>query len=125
MPAKKPLLRKKVSKITTIPVAKLNLGDDVRIEWQDAVARTGWSDNAEARLPLDNIISSGFVIAKEKDRVTLAGCVDVNSGNVSRIHSIPVGGITSIRIVEGTCVSNDFWCRSDAESESLAKFKGK
>ena len=125
MSSRKKTARPRKSKFPVITLKSLGIGDDVRIEWVDAVSKGGWSDNTEARLPLHNIISSGFVIAKEKDRLTLAGCVDINTGNVARVHSIPTGGIKGVQLIEKSCISPGFYAISDVEAASIKKSKGK
>ena len=88
-------------------------GDEVHVEWHDAVTRPGWHDDTP--FTLLPVVSTGFLIADEKDRITLASDLNCASGVTARIQSIPKGCIKQIKVREKQAVSRAFFLRTDKE----------
>lgn len=92
-----------------------SLGDFVLVEWSDACGSPRWTCAEDSHLGLSPIVSAGFIVAKEKDRITISGDLDRSAGNVGRLLSIPTGGITAIKVCIEKCAEPGFFLASDAQ----------
>ena len=91
---------------------KYEVGDEVHVTWRDAVAKHGWNSRGES-LHLHEIISTGFVVAVEDDRVTLASDLDRHGGGTGRVQSIPKGCIQNVTVRDKDCIDKGFYLRKD------------
>lgn len=68
----------------------------VWIEWHDATSPTGWQTMAEAQaLAPEHVITVGFLISQNKDKVTIAASLSGNE--CGEIIVIPKSWVTQMR----------------------------
>lgn len=107
---------KKKSQKTQARVApRYVIGDSVTVEWNDACARHGW--HGGERLALTPVVSCGWVVAIEADRIVLTADLDRGSGNVGRTISIPLGNVDNIKVNRNLRCSPDFYLTTDAAAK--------
>jgi hypothetical protein len=66
------------------------------VEWVDSCAHHGWRDEDE-EFPVSFCRTSGYLIHRDKTRVTIASSQDATSGHVSDIITIPRSAIRKVR----------------------------
>ena len=70
--------------------------DVLKIVWLDAVAESGWEENATTKkLKLEECITVGFLIEKNKDSLIVASSVSKKENNARMC--IPIKWIKSIK----------------------------
>lgn len=88
--------------------SKVSAGDEVHIQWADAISRSGWNfDNTPVKLA--QIVSSGFVVDVCPTYITIAGDLSLSNGVTGRCQSIPKGCINSVKVVKKKAASPDFF----------------
>jgi hypothetical protein len=76
----------------------------VRVDWVDACSNSGWH-SPEKPTDLAKIVSFGYLVKEDKDKVVLAASLDLRMDGIGDSIAIPKGCITRIRTLKVPALS--------------------
>jgi len=71
----------------------------MRVKWQDSSYEPGWKKSFDAD-NLHEIVSVGFVLFCDKDKLVLASTIAPSDGAFLNYQTIPIGCVREIEVIE-------------------------